>query len=98
MGRLKSVAVNVHAPHCFDGEEEQMPCCKDVSEKLKVEEVTTTVFDFDANPDLYELALFNFILLNDIDLTLQQEEPSLLNYDPPLPDRDIPVLIQSFLI
>lgn len=98
MGRLKSVAVNEHAQHCFEGEAEQMPCCKDVSEVLKVEEITTVAFDFDANPDLYELALIDHILLKDISFTLEQDEPELLHYDPPIPDRDIPVLIQSFLI
>jgi len=98
MGRLKSVAVNAHAQHCFDGEEEQMPCCKDVNQKLKVEEITTVAFDFDANPDLFELAIVNHFLLKDIGFTIEQEKPTLLNYDPPLPDRDIPVLVQSFLI
>ncbi|WP_370086380.1 hypothetical protein [Ekhidna sp.] len=98
MGRLKSVAVNAHAQHCFEGEEEQMPCCKDTSQELKVEEITTVSFDFDANPDLFELAIINHILLRNIDFAIEQEKSSFQNYDPPLPDRDIPVLIQSFLI
>ena len=98
MGRLKSVAVNEHAQHCFDGEEEQMPCCKDVSEEFKIEEITTVAFDFDANPDLFEFAIINHVLLKDIFFTLEQEKPELLFYGPPLPDRDITVLIQSFLI
>jgi len=98
MGRLKSVAVNVHAEHCFEGEEEQMPCCKDTSQELKIEEITTVAFDFDANPELFELAIVNHILLKDITHTLEQEKPELQYYDPPLPDKDIPVLIQSFLI
>ncbi len=98
MGRLKSVAVHAHAQHCFSGEEEQMPCCKDVSEVLKVEEITTVAFDFDANPDLFELTIINHILLKDISLTLEQEKPELQYYDSPLPDKDIPILIQSFLI
>ena len=98
MGRLKSVAVNVHAQHCFEGEEDQMPCCKDTSQELKIEEITTVAFDFDANPDLYELAIVNQILLKDISFTLEQEKPELQYYDPPLQDKDIPVLVQSFLI
>ncbi len=98
MGQLKSVAVNVHAEHCFEGEEEQMPCCKDTIQELKVEEITTVTFDFDASPNLLELAIINHILLKDISFILEQEKPELLFYDPPLPDRDIPVLIQSFLI
>lgn len=98
MGSLKSIAVNVHAQHCFEGEEEQMPCCKDISQELKVEEVTTVGFDFDASPELYELAIINYVLSNAIDLGLAfEKQPSHL-YSPPLPDRDITVLIQSFLI
>ncbi|MEO9485081.1 MAG: hypothetical protein ABJG47_16595 [Ekhidna sp.] len=97
MGRLKSIAVNVHAEHCFEGEDEQMPCCKDISEELKVEEFTTVAFDFDASPDLYQLAIVHFVLREDIDFS-QQLEKQFRHYSPPLPDKDIPVLIQSFLI
>ena len=98
MGKLKSIAVNEHAEHCFEGEDEQMPCCQEISEELRVEEITTTVFDFDATPHLYELAIVNFVLLNNSYYDAQVEKPTFLIYDPPLPDRDIPVLIQSFLI
>ncbi|MEP1033020.1 hypothetical protein [Ekhidna sp.] len=98
MGRLKSMAVNEHAEHCFEGEEEQMPCCKDISEELKVEEFTTVGFDFDATPDLYQLAVVHFVMLQDIDFSGQTDHPQFQHYSPPLPDRDIPVLVQSFLI
>ncbi|MEO9870766.1 MAG: hypothetical protein ABJL37_03385 [Ekhidna sp.] len=98
MGRLKSMAVNVHSEHCFEGEEEQMPCCKDISEELKVEEITTVFFDFDATPDLFQLAIINYVLLQDIDYNNGSEKSPFQHYSPPLPDQDIPVLIQSFLI
>lgn len=98
MGRLKSIAVNEHAEHCFEGEEEQMPCCKDISEELKVEEITTVGFDFDATPDLYQLAIVQYVLLQNHNFGLQSEKPHFQHYSPPLPDRDIPVLVQSFLI
>ena len=98
MGQLKSMAVNTHAQSCLDGEEEQMPCCKDVSEELKVEEVTTVAFDFNSNPDSLELAIVNHFLHRNNDFTLKQEKPHFKYYSPPLPDRDIPVLFQSFLI
>ncbi len=98
MGDLKSIAVNEHPKHCFEGEKEQVPCCSDVSEQLKIEEITTINFDFDANPDLYELAIVNHFLLRDIEFTIEQEKPTFQNYNPPLPNRDIPVLVQSFLI
>lgn len=99
MGRLKSIAVFEHAQNCTGTDiQDPMPCCEDTSEELKVEEITTVAFDFDANPDLFELAIINHILLKDIGFTIEQEKPTFLNYDPPLPDRDIPVLVQSFLI
>lgn len=98
MGRLKSIAVNVHADHCFEGEEEQMPCCKDISEELKVEEITTVAFEFDAAPDLYELAIVNYVLLTNAGESNNSEISQFQHYTPPLPDRDIPVLVQSFLI
>ena len=98
MGRLMSIAVNEHATHCFDGEEEQMPCCKDVSEELKIEEITTTGFDFDATPDLFQLAIVSYVLLEDPILDDDPDKPHFQHYSPPLPDKDITVLVQSFLI
>ncbi len=99
MGRLKSVAVFEHAQNCTgSNDKDPMPCCEDTSQELKVEEITTVGFDFDATPDLFELAIVNHFLLKDISLILEQTKPTLQFYDPPLPDRDIPVLIQSFLI
>ena len=93
-----SIAVNEHATHCFDGEEEQMPCCKDVSEELKIEEITTTGFDFDATPDLFQLAIVSYVLLEDPILDDDPDKPHFQHYSPPLPDKDITVLVQSFLI
>ncbi len=98
MGRLKSVAVNVHAENCFEGEEEQMPCCKDISQELKVEEITTIGFDFDATPELFELAIINYVLTNEFDPHQSFEQQPYQHYTPPLPDRDITVFIQTFLI
>ncbi len=98
MGRLKSMAINEHAEHCFEGEEEKMPCCKDISEELKVEEFTSAAFDFDASPELFQLAVINYLILQDIDFSTEVENPHFQHYSPPLPDRDIPVLVQSFLI
>lgn len=97
MGRLKSMAINEHAEHCFEGEE-KMPCCNDVSEELKVTEFTTSAFDFDATPELYQLAIVSFILLDIDDYDQQIAHPLYQIYTPPLPDRDIPVFNQSFLI
>lgn len=97
MGRLKSIAVNEHAEQCYDGEEERMPCCKDTSEQLKVEEITTVNFDFDASPDLYQLATIYFVLLQDVDFS-EIEDSDFQHYSPPLPKIDFQVDQQVFLI
>lgn len=99
MGRLKSVSINDHIPHCCEqAPEEKMPCCEDISEKLKVEEITQVSFDFDANPDLYPLAIINFIL--DETHLVFQREPVLKYHEspPPLPDQNMQVRDQVFLI
>lgn len=92
------MAVNEHAAHCYEGEAEDIPCCNEISQELRLDELVYHSFDFDATPDLFELAIINHILLKDINSTITQEKPAFQNYDPPLPDRDIPILIQSFLI
>ncbi|MFK7952475.1 MAG: hypothetical protein AB8B73_06485 [Ekhidna sp.] len=98
MGRLKSVAINEHASHCFKSEKEKMPCCEDVEEELKVDEVTTASFDLDLQPDLYQIAIITFTLLNE---DFSQEDlagNSLIKGSPPLPYKDKQVLHQTFLI
>lgn len=96
MGRLKSVAINEHAAHCFINESEQMPCCEDVEEELKIEEVTTASFDLDLQPDLYQIAAITFILFNDS--PRHTIVKSSLGKSPPLPDQDFQILHQTFLI
>ena len=98
MGRLKSVAINEHATQCSGGEEEPMPCCKDISEELKVEEFTTSGFDFDATPDLYQLAIINYVLIDATESATESEKLHFHHYSPPLPDEDITILTQTFLI
>lgn len=99
MGRLKSVAVFQEAENCLGkGFTDPMPCCQDVSEELKVEELTKASFEFKSTPDLYELASISWILLEEQKVQVQRDKPHFLNYLPPPPDRDIPVLVQSFLI
>lgn len=96
MGRLKSVAINEHASHCFKSETDRMPCCEDVEEELKVEEITTSSFDVDLSPDLYQIASITFVLLHQTSQSVAITFP--LEESPPLPDQDIQVLYQSFLI
>ena len=98
MGRLKSIAVFEQAKACFDQEEkESMPCCEDVSEELRVENLTKTSVDFDCSTQLVA-TLITLPTFDHLFVSYIQEEFTQNNYSPPLPSRDIPVLMQSFLI
>ena len=97
MGRLKSVAVFEHAANCSGTEEaDPMPCCEDVSQELKVEEITQVNFDFDSQPELYELAVVHFTLSNSV--LDQPDKPTYTDYLPPPSLVDHIVDHQVFLI
>lgn len=98
MGHLKSVAVNESAHSCVEkGFTDPMPCCEDVSEELRLEEITQVNFDFDAQTNLYELAVISFVLdAPSISKTL--DRTTFQDYSPPLPDDDLQVAHQLFLI
>ena len=102
MGRLKAVAVFESVQKCEGAshEDEPMPCCKDVTEELKLEEITTISFEFDATPSLLELATIPTF----DDLAFQIRENVLwfpsatLQANPPPPDADYRVSFQVFRI
>lgn len=98
LGELKSIAINDHAPHCYEGEDEKMPCCNESSQELKVSEITQEAFDFDSQPDLYELACTYFTILNIEFISTEEEQHHFASYSPPIADKDISILYQSFLI
>ena len=98
MGRLKSVAVNVHADHCYEGEKEQMPCCEDVSEEFRLEEVMSSTFDFDSQPELYQLAIISWVLFDLSPTHVASEQPQFQRHSPPPPDTDYQVDHQVFQI
>lgn len=99
MGRLKSVAIFASANPCSEnGVPTPMPCCEDTSEQLKVDELTKASFDFKGTADLYQIAAIAYVLLEQNYLSLDENKPAYYNYSPPLPDQDIRVLNQVFLI
>lgn len=99
MGRLKSIAVFEAAHSCSEnGAEDPMPCCKDVSEQMKVNEITKVSFDFKSAPDLYPVAVICFFVLSQDLLSVKNEKPQHRFYSPPLPDQNLQVLNQNFLI
>ncbi|MEM7297387.1 MAG: hypothetical protein AAF391_03875 [Bacteroidota bacterium] len=99
MGRVKAVAINETANPCAnEGTTDPMPCCEDVSEELKVEEITQVAFDFDSQPDLYELAIISWIAFDVPSFQLRQEKPQFQFYSPPPPDYNVQLEHQVFLI
>lgn len=99
MGRLMSIAVFEHAKNSTGTDmQDPMPCCEDTSQELKVEEITTIAFNFDAQPLLFQVAAIDFSLLKNIAFAVEETKPHFQHYSPPLPDRDIPIFVQSFLI
>ena len=80
------------------GDEADMDCghCEDISEEIKVKEVQKTNFD----DGLTDLVLTTFVEhFSSIELVSYVYNPAFYSqYKPPLIDRDIPVLVQSFLI
>lgn len=99
MGRLKSVALFEAAGSCIDrGFEEPMPCCEDISEEWKVDELTQTSFDFEIDPGYHLLATTIYLIEDQTQQTKEFTNTKYKNFAPPLIDRDIPVLVQSFLI
>lgn len=96
MGRLMSIEINDHAQGCQDEDEDKMPCCENTTEELKVEQLQKTVFDID-------LAT-NSLLIQEIAYVLSDRDPQEVSYpfvdihSPPLIAKDIPLLVQRFLI
>ena len=98
MGRLKAVAINETASPCGEkGTKDPMPCCEDVSQHLKVDEITKTAFDFDSQPDLVQLAIIAWVF-SEGKLPEVQNSPTYYPYNPPPPDLDRQVAYQVFLI
>ena len=93
------MAINETANPCFglDGEPMDMPCCNDISQELKVEEITKASFDFSSEPQLFQIALIQFFLVDD---PIFQTKEFALNrdYSPPIPVADAQAYLQVFLI
>ena len=99
MGRLKSVAIFQSANTCIENElANPMPCCQDISEELKIDNLTKASFDFKSSPGLYQLAVINYVLLNQDLISIEKDKSKFHHYSSPLPDQNLLILNQSFLI
>ena len=108
MGHLMEAKLFQEADSCLDkinknresGSELECPMnhCEDTSEEFKVHDLAKASF----NPNLEynpQLVIVHAYLIADLllNLTKKSNQP-YLTYKPPSIDRDIPTLIQSFLI
>jgi len=100
MGRVKHMAINERALNCMGSEEMpmDMDCCHDSEEELRIAEMTPVAFDIDLQPELIQVAITSGSNSLDLQGDESYQQPKYHNYKPPLIDRDIPVVIQSFLI
>ena len=90
-----SLAYFSHAEHCTDSETEPMPCCEDVEEILRVEEVSTSSMDFDVSPQLFFYYEIEFQIQDNLNPEFSTYSISL-NYDSP--PEDAIVQFQNFRI
>lgn len=97
---LQSVALFAQAKSCCEGGEKS-DCCTDKSDTLQIKE------DFQKVDFKYVLATVAVVpevvkVLDFLHLIYQQQFPQIEEtvcfYSPPPPDKDIPVLVQSFLL
>lgn len=76
----------------------QKNCCDDESHELRIKELNKATFDVDLTPDLKLVATITLFLHSLEAESSIIETPDYRYYKPPLIDKDIPVLVQSFLI
>lgn len=91
-----SIEINDHAKGCQDEGGNSMPCCENTTEELRLEELQKTLSDVDLTAEMS--------IVNEVAYVLIDADPMLVTYPfidlhaPPLIIKDIPVLIQQFLI
>ena len=90
-----SLAYFSHAEHCTEGETDPMPCCEDVEELLRVEEISTSSMDFEISPSLFLYYVIEFQIQDIPNLEFSKYSISL-NYDSP--PEDAFVQFQNFRI
>ncbi len=96
MGRLMSIEINDHAKGCQDEGGNPMPCCENTTEELRLEELQKTLSDVDLTAEMS--------IVHEVAYVLIDADPMLVTYPfidlhaPPLITKDIPVLVQHFLI
>ncbi len=101
LGQLKSIEINHKTKSCcadlFGAEDDADPCCNEVEQDLKVNELNQSLFSFEAQTSFFVVSWFALPDYSS-DLFSAESAYAYLDASPPLLNKDIPVLIQSFLI
>ena len=91
--------------HCHPGKntcqksekKKEKKCCENKTVFLETDDFISTMTSPKINPE-FQLIAITFVLYNDLLFSTEKMAVKFLNYKPPLIERDIPVLVQSFLI
>lgn len=102
MGRLKTVALFEKAESCMKSagmEDTECPknCCDDEEQSLKVDDLTNVSFEHDFSPTLL-LSVLTFSLFEDPLPGSPSVQTEWSHYSTPHLSRDVPLLVQSFLL
>ena len=85
---------------CGTTDEKECPkgCCQDETESIQIDtELTLPATAHEITPEQF-VAVIQYSVLNSLFVQEVETSTRYLNYRPPLLLRDIPVLVQSFLI
>lgn len=96
-------AKKLQPPHCADqsAEKEEMPadCCQSVQISAETTEATIKSLRFeDLQPDQFNLTFTAAYLVSLLQPENKADNTNYTDYPPPPTVRDIPVLVQSFLL
>ncbi len=96
----KTITSVAHVKNCCGAEEKECPkgCCNDETTYIQLSSeisLPATIHDF--TPEQF-VAVVHSCVLNGLFIQEVETSARYLNYKPPLLRRDIPVLVQSFLI
>jgi len=103
MGQLKSVAIYMDAPNCFDlaGEKgkSSMGCCETTSDFFQVDDDRQSVsYQFDIEADYTLLYAYGEYESGKMALLSSRVPQKNQYYKPPIPEQDVLIKVQSFLI
>ncbi|MDH3710413.1 MAG: hypothetical protein OER04_11020 [Cyclobacteriaceae bacterium] len=103
LGFLKDISILHEASSCMaemnlQEEECPMECCEETSESVMVDDFKQAGFNTNLAPDLKLIAVISHFLADAQLISSEISHNHFQYYSPPLIDRDIPIMVQSFLL